>query len=189
MKAMLAAALAAVSIACAHAQQMPDVNELLAAQREAMKPLKIIDGVWRGPAWTLRRDGSKHELTQTERIGPFLDGTVKVIEGRGYEKDGSVGFNALGIVYFDAQKKAYGFRSWALGRGGEFKFEVRSDGYAWEVEYPGGKVRYVATITGDKFREVGHTHMQGREPMQTFEMNLVRVSDTDWPAGTPVPMK
>src|SRR5689334_4691855 len=127
MKAMLAAALAAASICCAHAQHMPDVDQLQAAQREAMKPLKIIDGVWRGPAWALGRDGTRHELTQTERIGSFLDGTVKVIEGRGYEKDGRVGFNALGIVYFDAQKRAYGFRSWALGRGGEFKFEVLAD--------------------------------------------------------------
>lgn len=188
MKAMLAAALAAASIACAHAQHS-DVQELLSAQREAMKPLKMMDGVWRGPAWTLQRDGSKRHITQTERIGPFLDGTVKVIEGRGYEPDGRVGFNAFGVVYWDAQKKAYGFRSWALGRGGDFKFEALPDGYAWEVDFPGGKQRYVATIDGDKFREIGHIQMQGREATQNFEMNLVRVGDTDWPLGTPVPQK
>src|SRR6478672_6854315 len=32
----------------------------------------------------------KHTITQTERIGPFLDGSVKVIEGRGCEPDGRV---------------------------------------------------------------------------------------------------
>jgi hypothetical protein len=189
MKRTFAAALAAASIACAHAQHMPDVPQLMATQREAMKPLKAMDGVWRGPAWTLRPDGSRHELTQTERIGPFVEGTVKVLEGRGYEKDGSVAFNAFGVVYWDAQKKAYGMRSWALGRTGDFKFEPLADGYAWEVQFPGGMVRYVGTITGNKLREVGHTTIQGRPPVQTFEMNLERVGDTDWPLGTPVPMK
>jgi hypothetical protein len=126
---------------------------------------------------------------QTERIGPFLEGTIKVIEGRGYEPDGSVGFNALGVVYFDPRRKAYGLRSFALGRSGDFKFEPLPDGYAWEVEFPGGKVRYVATVKDNKLREIGHTMLEGRPPVQTFEMNLVRIGDTDWPLGTPVPAK
>ena len=158
-------------------------------QREAMKALAAMDGAWRGPAWTLQRDGTKHHLTQTERIGPFLEGSVKVIEGRGYEPDGRVGFNALGVVYYDSQKKAYRLRSWTLSAGGEFKFEVLPDGYAWEVEFPGGKVRYVGTIQGNRLREVGHTHLPGREPFQSFEMNLERIADTDWPRTTPVPQK
>ena len=44
-----------------------------------------MDGTWRGPAWTLLPSGEKHELTQTERVGSMLDGSIKVIEGRGYE--------------------------------------------------------------------------------------------------------
>ena len=39
-----------------------------------------MDGVWRGPSWTILPSGEKHVGTQTERIGPFLDGSVKVIE-------------------------------------------------------------------------------------------------------------
>lgn len=188
MKRLVPTVFAAVAIA-AHAQHMPNAQELITQQREAMKPLAIIDGVWRGPAWTLQPDGSKRHITQTERIGPFLDGSVKVLEGRGYETDGRVGFNAFGVVYYDSARKAYGLRSWAQGRSGDFKFEPTADGYAWEVPFPGGMVRYVATIKGNKFREVGHTILQGRDPVQTFEMNLERVSDTDWPLGTPVPMK
>ena len=45
-----------------------------------MAPLAFMDGVWRGPAWTILPSGEKHNITQTERIGPFLDGSIKVIE-------------------------------------------------------------------------------------------------------------
>lgn len=51
-----------------------------AGQRAAMPPLAFMDGEWRGTAWTLLPSGEKHTLSQTERIGPFLDGSVKVIE-------------------------------------------------------------------------------------------------------------
>lgn len=66
--------------------QSPDA-ERLAAQRSAMLALSYMDGVWRGPAWTQLSTG-RHEVTQTERIGPFLAGSVKVLEGRGYNEDG-----------------------------------------------------------------------------------------------------
>jgi len=46
-------------------------------------------------------------ITQTERIGPFLDGSVKVIEGKGYEADGKPTFNSFGTISFNAATKAY----------------------------------------------------------------------------------
>ena len=192
MRAKLAAFALATFATLAIAQHAPDASQVTAAQREAMKALKALkamDGLWRGPAWTLQPDGSRKHLTQTERIGPFLEGSLKVIEGRGYEADGRVGFNALGIIYWDPNRKVFGLRSFALGRAGDFRFEALPDGYAWEVDFPGGKIRYVGTISGNKLREVGHLPLQGREPVQSFEMNLVRLGDTDWPLGTPVPPK
>ena len=87
--------------------QRPDPAALQAAQREAMAAFARMDGVWRGPAWTITPDG-RHDIVQTERIGPFLGGTVRVIEGRGYDADGSVGFNALGIISFNpATRRLY----------------------------------------------------------------------------------
>ena len=65
-----------------------------------MAQLAFMDGVWRGPAWTLLPSGEKHSITQTERIGSFLDGSVKVIEGKGYEADGKVSFNAFGTISY-----------------------------------------------------------------------------------------
>ena len=60
-------------------QGRPDPAALIAAQREAMAPLAFMDGVWRGPAWTILPSGEKHSITQTERIGPFLEASVKVL--------------------------------------------------------------------------------------------------------------
>jgi hypothetical protein len=81
----------------AFAQVRSDPATLIAAEKDAMVPLAFMDGVWRGPAWTLRPSGEKHGITQTERIGPFLDGSVKVIEGRGYDDDGKRPAQVSGI--------------------------------------------------------------------------------------------
>jgi hypothetical protein len=91
-------ALVVITAGCAlsASAQRPDPVTLTTAQREAMKPLAVMNGVWRGPAWTVLASGQKHNVTQTERIGPFLDGSINVIEGRGYNEDGTVGFTPLG---------------------------------------------------------------------------------------------
>src|SRR5215831_3768991 len=52
------------------AQGPSDPAATIAAQRDALKVLASLDGVWRGPAWTLLPSGEKHTVTQTERIGP-----------------------------------------------------------------------------------------------------------------------
>ena len=168
--------------------QVPDPAALIAAQREAMAPLARMDGVWRGPAWTLHPNGEKRHITQTERIGPFLDGSVKVIEGRGYREDGAVGFNAFGIISYDPAKRVYTMHSYAMGRSGDFSFAPTADGYAWEVPAgPGATIQYKATVTEDTLHEVGERVVAGREPLRVFEMTLKRVGNTDWPAGGPVP--
>ena len=56
--------------------QGQDPTTTIAAQREAMKALAFLDGAWRGQTWTLLPSGEKHNLTQTERVGSFLDGSV-----------------------------------------------------------------------------------------------------------------
>src|SRR5512132_3403634 len=97
------------------AQGRPDSAALIAAQKEAMAAFSAMDGVWRGPAWTILPSGEKHNITQTERIGPFLDGSIKVIEGRGYEPDGRVGFNAFGTISYNPATRAYTLHSHAQG--------------------------------------------------------------------------
>lgn len=181
-------ALAAAWIALGASAQVPDPATLLAAQKEALKAFAFMDGAWRGTAWTLLPGGEKRHITQTERVGPFLDGSVKVIEGRGYLPDGRVGFNALGVISYDVAAKRYTMRSWAQGRAGDFVIKPLPDGYTWETPAgPGAIVRYTATVRGDSFREVGDRIMEGREPVRIFEMELKRLGDTAWPAGDAVP--
>ena len=183
---LLAALIAAPCLALAQ----HDPRAAIAAQSEAMKALAPMDGTWRGPAWTLLPDGSKRTITQTERIGPFLGGSIKVIEGRGYEADGRVGFNAFGIVSFDPATKRYSLRSYALGYAGDFKFMPTPEGYDWEVPAgPNAIIKYSATIKDGTLREVGDRHTPDRPPLRIFEMELKRIGDSSWPAGDAVPMK
>jgi hypothetical protein len=171
------------------AQERPNPAALIAAQREAMAAFKAMDGIWRGPAWTILPSGEKHSITQTERIGPFLDGSVKVIEGRGYESDGRVGFNAFGIISYDPATKAYSFRSYAMGRSGDFVIKPTADGYTWEIPTGPMTIRYTAVIKDGTLKEVGDRLAPGKEPVRFFEMTLTRVGDTTWPAGGAVPQK
>lgn len=179
------AALAFLAVTGVHAQaraQAPDAAALLAAQRTAMAPLSYMDGVWRGPAWTMLPTG-RHEITQTERIGPFLDGSVKVLEGRGYDANGTVTFNAFGTISYDPATHAYTLHSYAQGRSGDFVLTLTADGYVWEIPAGPMTIRYTAVIRDGAWREVGDRIMPGREPVRFFEMNLRRVGDTDWPAA------
>src|SRR5512132_737806 len=105
--ALVLLALVAGFASPAFAQGRPDPATLIAAQKEAMAAFSAMDGVWRGPAWTILQNGEKHHITQTERIGPFLDGSVKVIEGRGYDPDGRVTFNAFGTISYNPATKSY----------------------------------------------------------------------------------
>lgn len=161
----------------------------MSAQREALARLAAMDGVWRGPAWTLLQTGEKHNVTQTERVGPFLDGTVKVMEGKGYEADGKVAFNAFGTVSYDPVGKTYTMHTYAMGRVGDFPLKVTPEGFVWEIAAGPMTIRYTAVIKDGKWHEVGDRIMPGREPVRFLEMNLVRVGDTDWPAAGTIPQK
>jgi hypothetical protein len=169
----------------ASGQERPETPAaLIAAQREGMARLAMMDGVWRGPAWSLQPNGQKHNITQTERIGPFLDGSIKVIEGRGYEADGKVTFNAFASISYNPATRDHLMHSHAQGRVGDFVLKPTADGFVWEIPAgPMTTMRYTATIKDGTWREVGDRIQEGKEPVRFFEMNLKRISDTDWPAA------
>jgi len=181
------ALLAATAVAQPAAAQRPDPAALLAAQRAAMAPLAWMDGVWRGPAWTVLSSGERHEVTQTERIGPFLGGSVKVMEGRGYDASGAVTFNAFGTLSYDPARQAYTLHSYAQGMAGDFTLTPTADGYVWEIPAGPMTIRYTATVHDGAWREVGDRIVPGQEPVRFFEMNLRRVGDTDWPGAGAIP--
>jgi hypothetical protein len=169
--------------AAASAQGRPDPAVQIAAQREALAPLAFMDGVWRGPASTTIAPGETHTVTQTERIGPFLDGSVKVIEGRGYDADGKVTFNAFGIISYNPATRAYTMHSYAMGNVGDFVLQRKPDGFVWEIPAGPITIRYTAVVKDGVWREVGDRVAPDKEPVRFFEMNLKRVGNTDWPAA------
>ena len=189
LSALLLLAAAPIAFVTPAAAQPQSPEALQARQREAMAAFAWMEGVWRGPAWAITPEG-RHDLTQTERVGPFLNGSVRVVEGRGYRADGNVGFNALGVISYDVASNRHTMTSWAMGRSGSFEIRPTADGYTWETPAgPGAIVRYTATFRDGVFREVGHRIAGSAPPVQIFEMNLRRVGDTAWPAGDAVPMR
>lgn len=186
---VVAASSAFVSALSPEPQAASDAKAIIAAQREGMKALSFMDGVWRGPAWTILPSGEKHDVTQTERIGQFLDGSVKMIEGRGYDADGTVAFNALGIISYQPADKTYSMRSYAMGRSGDFPLKLTSDGFTWEIPAGPVTIRYTAVVKDGVWHEVGDRIMPEKEPVRFFEMTLKRVGDTEWPAAGAIPAK
>lgn len=163
------------------AQGRPDPAALIAAQQQAMTKLLSMDGAWRGDGWIVLPSGEKHSLTQTERVGPFLQGSIKVIEGRGYDQDGNLAFNAFATISYNPATSAYTLHSYAQGNVGDFVLTPTADGYTWEIPAGPMTIRYTAVIKDGAWRETGERIMPEKEPVRFFEMNLKRIGDTSWP--------
>jgi hypothetical protein len=136
---------AILATAAPAAGQMPDPAPIMAAEREAMKIFDWMNGQWRGHA-VHRGPGGEKRVIHTERSGPMLGGTVRMVEGRAYQPDGSTAFNALAMISFDPDMKAYRMASHADGRFGVFKIEPSVNGYVWSVPAGAATVRYTGTF-------------------------------------------
>ncbi len=166
-----------------HAQGF-DPAALQQAERQALAPLAAFDGEWRGTARTLLPSGQWRELTQTERVGPMLDGTLRVIEGRGYDAQGTLRFNAFGVISYRPMEKRYAFHSYAMGFEGDHHMEVQPGGFTWSLPAgPQTRLRYTLRIVEGRWQEVGERLVEGQPPVRTFEMALDRIGPTTWPAA------
>lgn len=157
-------------------------------QRQAMQTLSWMDGEWVGEATFSTGQGRTATLPHTERIGPMLGGSIRVIEGRTVNPDGSAAFNAFAVVSWDEEGERYVMRSYANGHAGDFSLEVTADGFRWATPAPGGEMRFVTTFKDGEWTEAGDFVMPGREPMRVIELRLHRRGNSDWPAaGVVVP--
>ena len=172
-------------LAAAPAPATDDPATMIAAERQAMRQLAWMDGRWRGEAVTQTPNG-EHRVTQTERIGPLLDGSIKVLEGRAFRADGSTGFNAFGVVSFDPASKRYTLHSYAQGRAGDFALTPTTDGYVWEIPAGPMIIRYTARLSGGVWTETGERIAPGQAPVQFFIMKLKRVGASLWPGANPM---
>jgi hypothetical protein len=174
----------------ATAQGRYDPATLEAAQREAMRSLSFMDGAWRGTAWVLDSNGGRQGLVQTERVGPLLDGAVRLVEGRGYDAAGRTRFNALGIISFNPATRSFTIRAYTMGMGGEFPFRPLPNGFVWETPAgPGATIRYTASFAGGEWHEIGERIAGDAAPVKVIEMRLRRIGNSGWPAAGPVPRR
>jgi hypothetical protein len=165
----------------AKAQTGPSKRVL--AQQEAMKALAFLDGEWRGPSKLLRKDGWT-PMVQTERAGTMLDGTVRMIESRGYEADGRQSYNALAIISYDPDSKSYSMRSYSSGRSGDHPLEVTANGFAWEIQSNAQvAIRYEAVVKNGVWTQTATRVPTKGDPEKYVEFSARRIRSGSWPAG------
>ena len=182
--AALAACVVLAAPAAALAQALQPAGT--AEQRQAMQALAWMDGDWVGEATVSMGPGRTSTHAHTERIGPMLGGSIKVIEGRSTNDDGTVAFNAFAVVSWDDATDSYVMRSYANGQAADFPLQATADGFRWSTRGRGGEIRYVTTFRDGEWVETGDFVMPGRDPMRVIELRLRRRGDTDWPAADPV---
>jgi len=171
----------------AKAQAGPSKRVL--AQQEAMKALAFLDGEWRGPSKLLRKDGWT-PMVQTERAGTMLDGTVRMIEGRGYDASGRQSYNALAIISYDPDRKSYSMRSYSGGRAGDYPVDVTTDGLTWEIQSSQQvTIRYEATVKNGVWTQTATRVPAKGDPEKYVEFSAKRVRSGSWPAGGALPAK
>lgn len=175
----LVLAITAPAVASAQAQ-----NPLGAeTQRQAMQALSWMDGEWRGTATAMVGRGETKTMPHTERIGLTLGGSIRVIEGKSYNPDGTTAFNAFAVLSWDDAAGRYMMRSYANGQAVDVPLEGDATGFRWTVPSRGGELRYSTVHENGEWIETGDYVMEGRPPMRVIDMRLRRIGDTDWPAG------
>lgn len=153
-------------------------------QRAGIDLLDRLDGEWAGPAWSMTPNGQRIEMIQTERVGDFAGGSLKVVEGRGYTADGATAFNAFAVITFNPATGKYAFSTFVDGQHFDFELKVTEDGFVWERPAgPNGVVRFTATVKDGRWHEIGEYIAEGRPPIKMIELNLTRLGDTAWPAA------
>lgn len=146
--------------------------------------IAFLDGVWIGPAAFTGPDGKTERFEQMERVGPMMNGQVRVMEGKGRDGAGNTTFNAF-TVFSTATGGGVTMRSWTMGFEGVRPLVIdAAGGFRWEMQAgPGVTIRYVATVRGGIWDEHGERVGPDGKAVRFFEMRLKRVGDTDWPAA------
>jgi hypothetical protein len=168
---------APVKPAVAPSTPMPATSKRVLAQQEAMKALKLADGDWRGPSKVLRRQGWV-DMVEAQRVETLLDGTIRTIESRGYEKDGRLSFTAFAVISYDPSAKSYSLRSYSNGRATDYPFEVSANGFSWEIQSsPKMTVRYEAVLKSGVWTQSATRIPAEGEPEKYVEFAVKRVGN------------
>ena len=162
--------------------QAPNAS-LLEKQEIAMRALTFLDGEWAGPAEAREPKGTIR-MTQTERSGSLLGGTIRLVEGRSFDAQGKTLFNAFAVISYDVARTRYSITSYASGYATTAELKITNHGFTWDVPAgPAAKMHFVATIKDGVWNEVGDYIGPDGKPRRTFEMTVRKLRTTKWPTG------
>jgi len=149
--------------------------------------LSMMQGLWKGSATGMGPEGKPFAITQTERVGALLDGRLVAIEGRGYDADTTLKFNAFAVISRGDKPGTLEFRAYQGDDAGTFAMSVDGRVVRWQRPAgPGAIVRFTIDFTQGNWHEIGEYLADGKPPAKIIELNLSRVADTDWPRANPV---
>lgn len=176
------AVLAAAAMAIIPAVSAQPFNSRSQPTTEAVA---FLDGVWIGQAKMILPDGKTLNFEQMERVGPMMDGEVRIMEGKGRDPSGKTVFNAF-TVFSQTPDTSIEMRSYTMGHASSRKLDIRNGkGFVWELQDRGQTIRYTADVADGIWSEIGERIGPDGKTFQFFEMTLKRVGDTDWPADNP----
>jgi hypothetical protein len=184
MTKLIGAILMAVTLSLSACASQAQSQQAQTMEELPENPLRFMFGEWTGTAKGVGFDRQPYEITQTERVGPMLDGDITIIEGRGYEASGDLKFNAFAVISYDKRADKWEIRSYNDGRSGTFPFELTDNGYVWSIPAgPNAIMRFTAEFEGDSWYSIGEYVPAEGPASKTFEMNLKRIGDTPWPSA------
>ena len=185
-----------VAVAAAASATVREPSKRVQAQQDAMKALAFLDGEWRGTAKTVRKAGTV-SMTQTVRVGPMLDGAVRMLEVRSYEADGHLSFDALRVISYNPERKVYEMRSYQNGSVRDYEMTANGSTLSWQIE-TGGRVstRYeisvkngVWTETAARMPSSSSSGAKTDKPETYLSISVRRQRASTWPAAGALPAK
>jgi hypothetical protein len=156
--------------------QKPRVPNL-EAQRAAMNKLSFLVGEWSGEAHILSGPGAPLELVQTETAQYKLDGLILMIEGVGRTKSaGQPILQALGIISYDDDRRAYSMRAFNDGRFLETVLNLSEDARTVTWGFAFGEIRTSSAMHINDQGEWAELHeiTIGSQPSKKFMEMAVR---------------
>lgn len=145
--------------------------------KDEMNKLSTWVGEWKGEGWQMDDQfQNKMSFTVEEKVESRLNGMSLIVEGKGMSGE-TMGHHALGMIYYNADKKQYDFHSLvARGQSTLAKGEFNDKGeFVWGFEVPKGKIQYTIKIDNDTWIESGAYSMDGNSWYPFMEMKLTRV--------------
>lgn len=156
-------------------------RSLLAQQvtvaKSEMNRLSHWIGKWEGEGWQTDQSGQRTTFKVEENVASKLDGLAIFVEGKGKNANGDLGHNAVGLIYYNQEKKSFTFNSMTQeGMSSISELSVKPNGdFVWGFDVPGGKVQFTITVTKDTWIEKG-AYGDGNNWYPFMEMNLKRVN-------------